>query len=89
MSTDAEREPLLSTQPAAYGSPEQDQQPKPGIVPQTVVVRVLTLSRVFVLVAPNPLTGETFDNVPTHKRKLGGLWIHFDLTGHLISMLAI
>jgi len=29
------------------------------------------------LAVPNPLTGETFDNVPVHKRKLGELWILF------------
>lgn len=30
------------------------------------------------LVALNPLTGETFDSVPTRKRKLDWLRIYFD-----------
>ena len=41
------------------------------------------------LVAPNPLTGETFDNVPVRKRKLGELRIYFNLASHLIGILAI
>ena len=43
----------------------------------------------YVLVVPNPLTGETFDNVPVHKRKLGELQTHFDPTSYLINMLVI
>ena len=46
-------------------------------------------AELYVLVAPNPLTGETFDNVPVRKRKLGKLQIYFNLTGHLIGMLVI
>jgi len=41
------------------------------------------------LAKPNPLTGETFDNVPTRKRKLGELRIYLNLASHLICMLAI
>jgi len=40
-------------------------------------------------VVPNSLTGETFDNVPVHKRKLGELQIYFDLTSHLTNMLGV
>ena len=64
MSTAAEREPLLSNQPSD-DSTDQNGQQKPGIVPQREVV----------LAIPNHLTGETFDNVPVHKRKLGLLRI--------------
>ena len=43
----------------------------------------------YVLVVSNPLTGEAFDNVPVHKRKLGELQVYFDPTSYLIDMLVI
>ena len=67
--TAAEREPLLSTR-SGDDSVGQNGGMKPGIVPQTVIMRILLLIRI-VLATPNHLTGETFDNVPVRKRKLG------------------
>jgi hypothetical protein len=46
-------------------------------------------AELYVLVAPNPLTGEAFDNVPAHKRRLGELRTYPNRTSHLINMLTI
>lgn len=46
-------------------------------------------AELYVLVAPDPLTGEAFDSVPVHKRKLGELRIYFNLASHFIGILAI
>jgi hypothetical protein len=67
MSADPELELLLSAEPGDDPNTQGVLEPGTSAVMRTV----RTSSLPFVSAAPNHLSGETFDNVPVHKRKLG------------------
>ena len=71
MSADPEREPLLPAEP--NDDPKSQDTLKSGTCAVIRTVTARTSYSPFVSAVPNHLTGETFDNVPVHKRKLGEL----------------
>jgi hypothetical protein len=71
MSADPEREPLLPAEP--NDDPKSQDVLKSGTCAVMRTVTAQASRSPFVSAAPNHLTGETFDNVPVHKRKLGEL----------------
>jgi len=85
MSTDGEREPLLPKD-----NPASENGPKPGTTCSTDG-RAERPAECFMSAVPNHLTGETFDNIPVHKRKLGESWIslRLDLNNRLSTIFAI